>query len=76
MADCSMLRYPPFENGKRSNSFLRNPDGSLYAGLVWPGITAFPDWLSKGAGPWFTQEVMNWHEKIPFDGIWLDMNEV
>lgn len=43
-------RYPSFDNGNATNSFMTNPDGSLYIGAVWPGYTVFPDWLSDGAG--------------------------
>ena len=46
--------YEIFHNGNESDSFLKNPDGSLYIGSVWPGFTAFPDsWLQKvkNSGP-------------------------
>ena len=55
---------------------MTNPDGSLYIGEVWPGYTVFPDWLSSGTGPWWTNEVSMWHDNIYFDGIWIDMSEV
>jgi len=35
-----------------------------------------PDWLSSGAGTWWTNSLSNWHKLIPVDGIWLDMSEV
>jgi alpha-glucosidase len=31
--------YPPFARGNAINSFMLNPDGSLYIGSVWPGYT-------------------------------------
>jgi alpha-glucosidase len=31
--------YPPFARGNATNSFMLNPDGSLYIGSVWPGYT-------------------------------------
>ena len=52
-----------------------NPDGSLYIGDVWPGYTVFPDWLSPGAGAWWTNEMVTWHGEVPWDGIWIDMSE-
>ena len=55
---------------------MTNPDGSLYIGAVWPGYTVFPDWLSNGAGQWWIEEMVNWHNKISFDGAWIDMSEV
>lgn len=67
--------YPPFDRGNESNAFLRNPDGTLYIGSVWPGYTVFPDFLSAGGEPWWIGEMETWHEQIPFDGAWIDMNE-
>ena len=52
-----------------------NPDGSQYIGDVWPGYTVFPDWLSAGANRWWTDEMLIWHQKLAFDGIWIDMSE-
>lgn len=69
-------RYSTFNRGNETNSFLRNPDGSIYIGSVWPGYTVFPDWLSGGAGPWWTNEMVTWHNKVAFDGAWIDMSEV
>lgn len=31
--------YPTFNRGNETNSFMLNPDGSLYIGSVWPGYT-------------------------------------
>ncbi|KAK1071370.1 hypothetical protein LTR33_010476 [Friedmanniomyces endolithicus] len=35
--------YPPFNNGVDDHAFLTTANGSVYKGVVWPGITAFPD---------------------------------
>ncbi|KAL8701098.1 MAG: hypothetical protein Q9224_000656, partial [Gallowayella concinna] len=29
-----------------------------------------------GAGPWWTNEMVTWHNKIAYDGAWIDMSEV
>jgi alpha-glucosidase (family GH31 glycosyl hydrolase) len=35
--------------------FLKDPDtGALIIGSVWPGLTAFPDWLSPNATEWWS----------------------
>ncbi|KAL8948596.1 MAG: hypothetical protein Q9222_005232, partial [Ikaeria aurantiellina] len=68
--------YSTFNNGNDTGSFMTNPDGSTYIGAVWPGYTVFPDWLSGGAGPWWTNEMVTWHNKVAFDGAWIDMSEV
>ncbi|KAI0533140.1 glycoside hydrolase family 31 protein [Xylaria digitata] len=73
--------YPPFERGFEQNAFVSNPDGSLYIGQVWPGYCAWADWVGAlfggaGASQWWISEVSEYHKKIPFDGIWIDMSEV
>lgn len=73
--------YPIFDRGKELDAFMLNPDDSLYVGQVWPGFTVFPDWIGAalngtGAFEWWNEEVSDWHQKISFDGIWIDMNEV
>ncbi|KAJ8100620.1 glycosyl hydrolases family 31-domain-containing protein [Lipomyces tetrasporus] len=68
--------YPVFDDGIAADVYLKNPDGSLYIGAVWPGYTVYPDWLASGAQDWWTKAMVDWHQKVPFDGIWLDMNEV
>jgi len=67
--------YSTFDNGNRTGSFITNPDHSLYIGAVWPGYTVFPDWISGTAGDWWTNEMVNWHSKLNFDGAWIDMSE-
>ena len=68
-------KYSTFDNGNATGAFMTNPDGSLYIGDVWPGYTVFPDWVSGGAGQWWTNEMVNWHGKLDFDGAWIDMSE-
>ena len=68
--------YETYTRGNMSEVFMMNPDGSQYIGSVWPGYTVFPDWLSGKAVPWWSTEMQMWHDKVPFDGIWIDMSEV
>lgn len=68
-------RYETYNRGNASDIFLRNPGGSLYIGAVWPGYTVFPDWLALGSQEWWASEIEEWHAKVPFDGMWIDMNE-
>ena len=43
---------------------------------VWPGAVHFPDFASMHAGAWWQQQLATLHGSLPFDGLWLDMNEV
>ena len=66
--------YPTFNNGEAKNAFMKNPDGSLYIGAVWPGYTVFPDW-EGGGDEWWIDEMVNWYSQVKFDGAWIDMSE-
>lgn len=44
-------------------------------------MVAWADWIGAlfsgtGTNEWWISEVAGYHEKIPFDGIWIDMSEV
>jgi alpha-glucosidase len=67
--------YDFFDKGNASGVFLKNPDGSVYIGQVWPGYTAFPDWLAPNTGKWWTDSLTALSNNIKFDGIWIDMSE-
>ncbi|KAF9235080.1 glycoside hydrolase family 31 protein [Melanogaster broomeanus] len=68
--------YYPFSDGFEQDTFITNPDGSLYIGQVWPGYTAYPDWFGEKTQAWWTDALRNWSEMgVDFSGIWLDMNE-
>lgn len=67
--------YPTYDRGAADDLFLKNPDGSLYIGSVWPGYTVFPDWHHPKAGNFWANELSLWHEKVAYDGMWIDMGE-
>ncbi|KAI1265016.1 family 31 glycosyl hydrolase [Xylariaceae sp. FL1019] len=73
--------YPPFDRGLEQEAFVLNPDDSVYIGQVWPGYCTWADWIGAlfagtGANRWWISEVVDFHNNLSFDGIWLDMNEV
>src|SRR5205807_1038925 len=42
--------YAPYDSGIKSDAFVKNPDGSIYVGKVWPGDSVFPDFtLTRAA---------------------------
>ncbi|KAG9311239.1 glycoside hydrolase family 31 protein [Chiua virens] len=68
--------YYPFSNGVAKDTFIKNPDGSLYIGQVWPGYSVWPDWFGDNTLAWWTEALKNWTELgVDFSGVWLDMNE-
>ncbi|KAJ6376733.1 hypothetical protein OIU76_025815 [Salix suchowensis] len=50
--------------------------GIPYMGKVWPGSVYFPDFLSEAGREFWSNEIKLFHELLPFDGLWLDMNEL
>ncbi len=66
--------YKPYDEGMAHDYFVKNPDGSVYVGPVWPGPSVFPDFTRSGVRDWwgtlFTDFV-----KMGVRGFWNDMNE-
>jgi alpha-glucosidase (family GH31 glycosyl hydrolase) len=43
---------------------------------VWPGQAVFPDYLfNPNTYKWLKEQLAAWYQAVPFDGLWLDMNE-
>jgi alpha-glucosidase len=72
-----------YEEGRAGGHFVRNPDGSVYEGPVWPsqappgkapGPSVFPDFSRPAAREWWG----GLHRRLTdlgVAGIWNDMNE-
>lgn len=70
--------YTTYNNGVDLDVFLKESDGSLHKGVVWPGVTVFPDWYHPNAQQFWTEEFKRFFDPatgIDLDGIWIDMNE-
>ncbi len=66
--------YAPYDQGLAGDHFVKNQDGSVYVGKVWPGDSVFPDFtLAKIREWWGTlyKEFVN----MGIRGFWNDMNE-
>uniref|UniRef100_A0A8C4TP45 Lysosomal alpha-glucosidase n=1 Tax=Erpetoichthys calabaricus TaxID=27687 RepID=A0A8C4TP45_ERPCA len=66
--------YKPFDDGLKRGVFITNQTGPLI-GKVWPGPTAFPDFTNPETQRWWTENIKEFHAKVAFDGLWIDMNE-
>ena len=66
--------YAPYDSGKAIDAFIKNPDGTEYAGRVWPGISVFPDFARKSVRDWWGGLYKDF-VKDGVAGFWNDMNE-
>lgn len=67
--------YPPYEGGISRDVFIKNSTGSNLIGKVWPGNVTFPNFIDSSTIEWWRQNIDDFHNQIPFDGLWIDMNE-
>ena len=66
--------YAVFDQGLERDVFCRTEGGDIYIGQVWPGNTAFPDFVTEEARTWWG-ELNAAHVRSGLAGIWNDMNE-
>ncbi|KUI60568.1 putative alpha/beta-glucosidase agdC [Cytospora mali] len=70
--------YPPFNRGVEDHIFLLRANGSIWQGVVWPGLTAFPDWFSQNISAYWNNEFALFFDPesgVDIDALWIDMNE-
>lgn len=66
--------YLPYDSGMAGDNFVKNPDGSVYTGVVWPGPSVFPDFTRQQTRAWWGTLYRNF-QHIGIAGFWNDMNE-
>lgn len=66
--------YRVYQQGREGNHFCRTEGGAIYTGAVWPGKTAFPDFVQDPTRRWWAQQITE-HVARGVAGIWNDMNE-
>ncbi|MDI1479319.1 glycoside hydrolase family 31 protein [Polyangium sp. y55x31] len=66
--------YPVFDEGRARNLLCKTESGNLYIGKVWPGRSAFPDFVKPEARAWWASHIAR-HVETGIAGIWNDMNE-
>ena len=66
--------YAVFDDAVERDVLCRTEGGDVYIGQVWPGDTAFPDFVTEEARAWWG-ELNAAHVQSGLAGIWNDMNE-
>jgi alpha-glucosidase len=66
--------YKPYDTGMAGDEFVKNPDGSVYTGVVWPGPSVFPDFTRQQTREWWGGLYHDFYQ-MGIAGFWNDMNE-
>lgn len=67
--------FPIYQEGVANGYFCKNPDGSVFVGKVWPGPSAFPDFMQAATRRWWGDRHKEAYLGNGIAGIWNDMNE-
>ncbi|CAF3506602.1 hypothetical protein FGSG_03462 [Fusarium graminearum PH-1] len=73
-----MESNPALDSGLEYDTFMKEPNGSDYRGVVWAGPSVFPDWFNPNSQKYWNDLFINFFdgENGPdIDGLWIDMNE-
>ncbi|KAL5119889.1 hypothetical protein ACEQ8H_002251 [Pleosporales sp. CAS-2024a] len=70
--------YDAYNNGVDADIFLKNPNGDIFKGRVWPGTAVFPDWFHSSTQGYWNSEFSSFFNSdtgVDIDALWIDMNE-
>lgn len=62
----------------KADIFLKKANGTIFKGVVWPGVAVFPDWFHSNTQKYWNDEFASFFNAdtgIDIDALWIDMNE-
>ncbi|MBS2009682.1 MAG: DUF5110 domain-containing protein [Cyanobacteria bacterium SZAS TMP-1] len=66
--------FDVYRQGVKGKHFCKTAKDEVFIETVWPGLSAFPDFLREETRKWW-QENLTFYFKNGIKGIWNDMNE-
>jgi alpha-glucosidase len=66
--------YFVYDTGTERDVWVRNAQGEVYTGEVWPGVCVFPDYFREDVRTWWAGLYEDFMA-LGIDGVWNDMNE-
>jgi alpha-glucosidase len=66
--------FPIYTDGLAADAFCRDARGRVAWGVVWPGVTVYPDFTAPRAREWWGR-LHDGYLGLGVDGFWNDMNE-
>ncbi|KAG9246753.1 glycoside hydrolase family 31 protein [Calycina marina] len=70
--------YQSYQAGAVDDIFLKRDNGSYWLGVVWAGVSVFPDWFHPKTQSYWNNEFSSFFSPttgFDLDGLWIDMNE-
>lgn len=68
--------YPTYDRGAELNAYIRNGNDGFYYGVQWPGFSTFPDFIVPQTQQFWTEQFLEFHQKLAYDGFWLDVSDM
>ncbi len=66
--------YFVYDEGTEADVWVRDTQGEVYNGEVWPGVCVFPDYFRSDVREWWANLYQDFMA-LDIDGVWNDMNE-
>ncbi|MEM9372947.1 MAG: TIM-barrel domain-containing protein [Planctomycetota bacterium] len=66
--------YSVYDSGTAADVWVRDAQGDVYNGEVWPGVCVFPDYFRTDVREWWADLYQDFMA-LDIDGVWNDMNE-